>query len=328
MTRLIVDARSPAEFEHAHIPGALNIPLLDNEERRIIGTTYKQEGRNAAVDKGFELVGHKFGEMVRQVRALDPGDKLTVYCWRGGMRSGILSWVLTVAGFQVETLRGGYKSYRQRVLETLRLPRKIVVLGGRTGSGKTHVLQALLEAGEQVIDLEKIANHRGSAFGALGLPAQPSNEYFENLLAEEWQKLDADRVCWLENESRSIGSIKLPEAVYDSIRFSPVVQLEVPLDIRKRFILSDYGVFPREDLKACTLKIAKRLGGLRLQNSLHALEEGRMEDWLDEILVYYDKTYDYGNSLRAPGSIFNLTWEHGDTYASVASRLIDQSRKI
>ncbi len=284
MTRLIVDARSPAEFEHAHIPGALNIPLLDNEERRIIGTTYKQEGRNAAVDKGFELVGHKFGEMVRQVRALDPGDKLTVYCWRGGMRSGILSWVLT--------------------------------------------LQALREAGEQVIDLEKIANHRGSAFGALGLPAQPSNEYFENLLAEEWQKLDADRVCWLENESRSIGSIKLPEAVYDSIRFSPVVQLEVPLDIRKRFILSDYGVFPREDLKACTLKIAKRLGGLRLQNSLHALEEGRMEDWLDEILVYYDKTYDYGNSLRAPGSIFTQTWAHGDTYASVASRLIDQSRKI
>lgn len=342
---IIIDARSPSEYRHAHIPGALNLPLLDDEHRKIIGTLYKQAGREAAVLKGFDLVGPKFGDLVREAKSMagmsgnSPTDRefipsqndqreITVYCWRGGMRSGILSWVLGLAGFKVTLLKGGYKSYRKKVLETLQTPRKLVIVGGKTGSGKTELLSALRDKGEQVIDLEALVNHKGSAFGALGQNDQPSVEQFENELARLWETMDPARILWLENESRSIGKVKLNDAVYELMRKAPVIEVNVSLFRRKQRILEDYGVFSKELLAECTSRLQKRLGGLRLQQALAALEENRMSDWLDILLQYYDKTYGHGNSLRSSDSIHTIDWPDEMSSAELADLFIERATKL
>ena len=178
----LLDVRSPAEFEQGHIPGAINVALFTNEERARVGTIYKTQGKDEAVLEGLRIVGPKMASIVEQALELAPERKLKVHCWRGGMRSGSVGWLLRQAGFSVEVLNGGYKAYRQKVLQELANPFNFVVVGGPTGSGKTHVLKALQNSGEQVIDLEGLAHHRGSAFGHMGLEEQPSSEYFENLL--------------------------------------------------------------------------------------------------------------------------------------------------
>jgi len=227
---LLLDARSPKEYKHAHIPGAVNVPLLNDAQREKVGITYKKEGRDAAVLKGFELVGPHFADIIRHVRSLGEGKAIYVYCWRGGMRSGILAWLLSTAGFRVYRLEEGYKSYRALVLETLKVPRNIIILGGKTGSGKTELLAELSHLGEQIIDLEKLANHKGSSFGALGQEPQPSNEQFENLLFTCLENLKNDQVIWLENESRSIGSVKIPDSLFDQMRVAGVVEVDVPTE--------------------------------------------------------------------------------------------------
>ena len=185
---LLIDTRSEKEYEKAHIPGAVNIPILNNEHRHIVGTIYKEEGRQAAVMKGFELVGPLFKEKMEMALQLAEGREVFVYCWRGGMRSNILAWLLKMAGLRVTLLQGGYKAFRNYLLPILDVEYKIIILGGQTGSGKTEMLSLLKSAGEQVIDLEHLASHKGSAFGLLGMPEQPSQEQFENMLALELEK--------------------------------------------------------------------------------------------------------------------------------------------
>ena len=181
---IVLDVRSEGEYKQGHLPGAINVPLLNNEERKIVGTTYKQVGREAAVIKGFELVGHKFADYIKLVQKLSPSKKISVYCWRGGMRSNTMGWLLQLSGFNVTVLKGGYKTFRNWALETLKEERNVVILGGKTCTGKTELLKKLKEKGEQVIDLEQLACHKGSTFGSLGQDAQPSNEHFENILLE------------------------------------------------------------------------------------------------------------------------------------------------
>lgn len=325
---LVLDTRSPKEYSHAHLPGAINLPLLDDEHRHLVGTTYKKEGREAAVLLGFDLVGPRFGEFIRRVRELTSDRHVFVYCWRGGMRSNIMAWILELSGFRVTLLNGGYKSYRKWVLETFNSYRKLLVVGGRTGSGKTQVLHELEKKGEQVIDLEGLAHHKGSAFGALGQPPQPMFEQFENRLAMKWNRVDPERVCWIENESRTIGQVKIPDAVYDQIRLAPVIELNVPLPLRLKRIMDEYGSFPADELIACTAKLKKRLGGLRLQEALDALENDRRLDWLTILLDYYDATYDYGSKLRATGSVFPLERFDAETTPEYADRLIEFSKRI
>jgi len=209
-TNPIIDVRSPGEYEHAHIPGALNLPLFSNEERAEIGTIYKQRGRVKAVQRGLEVVGPKLAGFAKFALALQ-SENILIHCWRGGMRSSSMAWLLETVGINCTLLTGGYKSYRSRVLTSFEKPLKIILLGGYTGSGKTDLIKLLKEQGEQVLDLEGLACHKGSAFGAIGQGEQPSSEQFENLLSLEMEALDGEKVVWIEDESRNVGKVFVPE---------------------------------------------------------------------------------------------------------------------
>ncbi len=290
----LIDARSPAEFAQGHIPGAVNLPILDNEERHIVGLTYKQEGNEKAVQKGFELVGKKFSDYISEAKKNAVNKNIMVYCWRGGMRSNIMSWLLNVSGLQVTLLTGGYKSYRHWSLEELASQRKWIVLGGKTGVGKTEILLHLKKTGRQVIDLEGRAHHKGSAFGALGQKEQPTNEHFENLLALDISKLDRALPIWIEDESPRIGAIKVPDALYAQMRKSITVAISRDVSIRKERILSEYGIFPVEVLAERTTQLKKRLGGDRLKIALDHLEQNNLAGWMEIMFLYYDKAYEHG----------------------------------
>ncbi|MEP7265546.1 MAG: tRNA 2-selenouridine(34) synthase MnmH, partial [Bacteroidota bacterium] len=208
--QLLIDSRSEGEFARGHIPGSLNVPILNDESRAIVGTTYKKNGRQEAVLKGLELSGPLFHSLVLKVSNLCNGSPVMVYCWRGGMRSGILCWLLNLAGIKTTVLSGGYKRYRNWSLHQFTINRKLIILGGRTGSGKTEMLQRLKDLGENMICLEGLASHKGSAFGSLGQAEQPTQEHFENELAFALSNIDDSDRLWLENESRNVGRIKIP----------------------------------------------------------------------------------------------------------------------
>jgi tRNA 2-selenouridine synthase len=306
----LLDVRSPAEFEQGHIPGAINVALFTNEERAFIGTTYKKEGKDKAVLEGLRIVGPKMASIVEQALEISPDRKLKVHCWRGGMRSGSVGWLLRQAGFTVEVLNGGYKAYRQKVLQELANPFNFVVVGGPTGSGKTHVLKALQESGEQVIDLERLANHKGSAFGALGEKAQPSIEQFENNLHEIITLMDANKRIWIEDESRKIGSVFIQDHLWLQMRNAPLINICLPISERVNFLVEEYGKFSNEELAGSILKIGKRLGGQNVKACLEWLDDGQYNLVAVATLNYYDKSYAHGQSQRDPNRIFTM---HFDT---------------
>lgn len=314
---LLIDARSEAEHKHGHIPGAFNIPLLNNEERRLIGIIYKREGREQAVIKGFELTSHKFADHIKTALKHSESKKVKVYCARGGMRSNILAWLLSMAGFKVSVLKGGYKTFRNWVLAKCDEDRNMVILGGRTGSGKTEIIQLLQKKGEQVVDLEGLANHKGSAFGALGMPEQPGYEHFENLLAMELDKFDKTKPLWLENESRLIGPVKIPDKFYDDMRKAPVVEVSIPKELRIERLAKEYGSFPKDLLAENTRKLEKRLGNLRTRQAIEKLYEGDIKGWIEEVLNYYDKTYQYGKEQRDPQRVRIIELENDSFENSV-----------
>lgn len=321
-TRPVLDVRSPGEFAHAHLPGAVNMPLFDNPERAEIGTIYKQIGKEDAVLRGLELVGPKLADFVRTARDLTPdGGEVLVHCWRGGMRSGSVAWLLETAGIPTATLQGGYKAYRQAVLGEFEKPLNLLVLGGKTGSAKTEVLHELARRGEQVLDLEALAHHRGSSYGMLGQPPQPSGEQFENLLFEELRKLDPTRRIWVEDESRKVGTCVLPEGFWRQFLAAPVLALDVPLEARVDFLVKTYGQFPREQLRAATERIGKRLGHDRVKLALAALDQGDYAEVVRLTLAYYDKAYQHGLSLREAGKVKTIAVEGIDP-AGNAERLL------
>lgn len=314
---LVLDARSEKEFEKAHLPGAVSLPLLNNEQRHIIGSVYKNEGRQAAVLKGFELVGPEFHQKIKFVLNMTKNRPVFVYCWRGGLRSNIMAWLLQMAGVRVFLLEGGYKSFRNWVLKQLNKPLNILVLGGKTGSGKTDLLKMLYRHGEQTIDLEHLASHKGSAFGLLGMPPQPMQEHFENLLGMEMHRINEHDVVWLENESRGIGKLIIPNALFESMRKARVIELDVPLRERMDRILGEYCVFPKTSLAEHTRRIERRLGGQHMKAALSFLEEDQLEKWLEIILAYYDKTYSFSNEKRDPQLIYSLPFSWKQTSSGI-----------
>ncbi len=309
----LLDVRSPGEFIHAHIPGAHSLPLFTDEERKVVGTAYKQESQQKAIKLGLDYFGVKMVKMVEQVEEITktPGKKqsiqaeentefrnsrtVLVHCWRGGMRSAGVAWLLDLYGFKVYTLVGGYKAYRKWVLAQFEKDYPIRIIGGFTGSGKTEIIHALAKKGEHTIDLEGIAHHKGSAFGNLGQPTQPSQEMFENLLVRELKKIagSAEPISpvWLEDESQRIGEVNIPTVFFKTMRAKKVYFLNIPFDARLDFIVKGYGKFEKEKLVNAIIRIKKRLGGLETQTAISFLIDDNLKECFSILLLYYDKFY-------------------------------------
>ncbi|GCD78567.1 tRNA 2-selenouridine synthase [Thermaurantimonas aggregans] len=322
-----IDARSEAEYAAGHIPGSHNIPLLNDVHRAAVGRTYKQEGREAAVELGFKLVGPLFFEKFKAIQQkAGEGKKLLIYCWRGGMRSNILAWMMHLADYEVYLLKGGYKAFRNWALKYFEVPQPFIVLGGMTGAGKTEILHILKTRGEHVLDLEHLASHRGSAFGHIDMPPQPTNEHFENLIAIQLFRYQNFRPIWVENESRKIGRLKIPDALFNRLLKAPTVVLEVPDSIRKQRILEEYGKYDPEALAEATRKLQKRLGNERMNSALNSLYEKDLNKWLDEVLPYYDKTYQYDLEQRNSPVLF-VPFDWNNVEESI-SNLLQLSTKL
>jgi tRNA 2-selenouridine synthase len=302
----LIDVRSPSEFAQGHIIGAVNIPLFSNDERAIVGTAYKQQGKDDAVLLGLEFVGPKMASIVRECLALSAKKQIRVHCWRGGMRSQSVAWLLKQAGFNVEVLPGGYKGYKQEVRDFFEQEFKLLVLGGPTGSGKTKILHQLKALGQQVIDLEGLANHKGSSFGSLGQEKQPSTEHYENLLAYELQLLDRNQVIWVEDESRKIGTVVINIAFWTQIHHGDRVLVKIPMFERIERLVEEYGVFPKEDLAAAVTRIGKKIGPQHLKAALEQLEAGNLAEVAKASLEYYDKAYEHSATKRLGKIIMTL----------------------
>lgn len=312
---LIIDVRSPGEFNHAHIPGAQSLPLFDDAQRAVVGTTYKKQSREEAIKVALPFFGDKMKLMIETVEQYclafekTQGRKplLLVHCWRGGMRSAAVAWLLDLYGFKVIQLQGGYKAYRNWVIEKYSQAYTLKVLGGYTGSGKTETLKNLFENGKAFVDLEGLANHKGSSFGALGQAQQPSQEMFENLLSQalaEQEKLN--QVIWVEDESQRIGTVMIPNAFFDQIKKSTCYFMRIPFEERLHFIVTHYGIYNKESLMAATLRIQKRLGGLETKNTLSAIEDGDLKAAFTILLKYYDKWYDKFSKGERNNKTLNL----------------------
>lgn len=291
----VIDVRSPGEYAHARIPGAYSLPLFNDEERKVVGTAYKQESREKAIKIGVDYFGGKMRTMIEQVEAWlkdTQGRTVIVHCWRGGMRSAGVAWLLDLYGFKVYTVVGGYKAFRRWVLNQQEEAHNLRILGGYTGSGKTEVLRFLQQHGESVIDLEGLAHHKGSAFGALGQPPQPSQEMFENLFSYAlWKQGQTGKPIWVEDESQRIGHVNIPKSLWQTMRSMPVFFIDVPFEQRLDYIVTHYGQLDRTSLGDAIQRIQKRLGGLETKTALQHLADNNIKACFRVLLHYYDKQY-------------------------------------
>ena len=299
----VIDVRSPGEFLHAHIPGAANLALFNDEERKVVGTLYKQKSREEAIKAGLDFFGPKMRSVVEFAESItskstdnsEPDNRnktILVHCWRGGMRSGAIAWLLDLYGFKVYTLTGGYKSFRNHVLSIFNVPIPIHIVGGYTGSGKTEILKELEKHGQSILDLESLAKHKGSAFGNLNMPVQPSQEMFENLLAVNIMALNiGSGIVWVEDESQRIGQVNIPAGFWEQMRTSPVFFLDIPFEERLNHLVEEYGGLDKEKMMGAITRIQKRLGGVETKNALLFLEQNDMKACFRILLKYYDKYY-------------------------------------
>ncbi|MGF2413459.1 tRNA 2-selenouridine(34) synthase MnmH [Ferruginibacter sp.] len=323
----VFDVRSPGEYVHAHIPGAISLPLFTDEERKVVGTAYKQQSKQTAIKFGLDYFGVKMRSMVEEVESLMVARKtlagktapttneqpttnnILVHCWRGGMRSAGVAWLLDLYGFKVYTLIGGYKVYRKWVQAQFEKEYAFKIIGGYTGSGKTLVIQQLAQQQQNIIDLEALANHKGSAFGALGEEPQPKQEMFENLLAKKLVDVSSkitdsannDQLpsnIYLEDESQRIGNLQIPMPLWFTMRKCPVYFLDIPFEERLNYITEEYGKFKTEQLVNAIIRIQKRLGGLETKNAITRLLENNHKACFSILLTYYDKLYNKGLQNR------------------------------
>ena len=323
----VCDVRSPSEFTAGHIPGAFNIPIFSDKERELVGIKYKKEGRIPAIKEGLDLASPQISVKLDQALKSAADNQLLVHCWRGGMRSEAMAWLFSLAGINVHVLDGGYKSYRHFILEKLSEKRKVIVLGGLTGSSKTHLLNHLKGLGKQVIDMEGLANHKGSAFGSLGQLAQPSTEQFANLLYDEWKRSDPEVPVWLEDESRNIGTVFMPDSFYQNLQEAPAIIIMMDVKTRLPRLVEEYSKFPRESLITSILKISKRLGGDNTRDAISAVETGDFAKAIEIALLYYDKAYKFGLTRRSSENKIYITTDT-DNIGENAVRLLEAAEKI
>lgn len=294
----VFDVRTNSEFIKGHIPEAHNLPLFTDDERAIVGTIYNKQGREKAILQGLDFVGPRMRSMVETIEKETNSRSVLIHCWRGGMRSGSVAWLVNFFGYEIYTLDGGYKSFRNHVINQFEKKYPFVVIGGRTGSGKTKILHQLKANNQQIIDLEGLGNHKGSAFGAIGQPQQPRQEHFENMLGTELGKLDLSKPVFIEDESRKVGGLQIPNPIWDQLRNSPVIFIDVPLQHRINYLVAEYGKEDLTELGKSILRIRENLGGANTKLAVDFLGQNDLENCCKILLDYYDKTYDYGLSIR------------------------------
>ncbi len=298
----ILDVRAPSEYRRGHIVGALSLPLFSDEERAAVGTTYVRKGEQAAIVQGLGYVGRHMEALATEALAsASPQGEVIVYCARGGMRSQSVAWLLETVGLRVRWLEGGYRTYH-REMQQIPLQYRLVVLGGGTGCGKTEVLREMAEIGGQVVDLEALACHRGSVFGAIEGQTQPSGEHFLNLLGEAFAPLDPARWVLVEGESAFIGHCALPPQFWHRMQQAPYITYTIPQADRLRRIVADYASQGAEALKQAFGVLRKRMGAVRSREAMEALDRGDYLYAARLALDYYDKAYHKTNPI-------NPVWE-------------------
>lgn len=323
---LLLDVRAPKEYNKGHIPHATSFPLFNDEERAVVGTTYKKEGKEKAIEIGLDIVGKKMGDFARTIRTLTQEKKVFIHCWRGGMRSGAIAWLINLLGYEVYVLQGGYKAYRQKVLDDLAIPLKLYVIGGETGSGKTEILYALQNKGQQIIDLECIAHHKGSAFGGLGQAPQPKPEQFENNLQQVLSRIDIHKICWIEAESKALGTCYIPEPFWIQLKTAPLFNIHLPEERRINHLMNQYASFPVETISECIRPLAKRMGTEAMNNALEALQQNQLEEVAKIMLRYYDKAYHFSASKKQHSIAEDLFFDH-QNYDEMAAILIEKTKR-
>ncbi|MBS1189050.1 MAG: Rhodanese-like protein [Rhodocyclaceae bacterium] len=332
----IIDVRSPAEFEEDHIPGAINCPVLDNDQRAQVGTIYKQVSPFEAKKIGAALVAENIGHHLREHFLDRPkGWSPLVYCWRGGNRSGAMVTVLRSVGWKAAQLSGGYKAYRQQVVAALEtLPRQFHyrVLCGPTGSAKTRILQAIGALGEQVLDLETLACHKGSVLGVLPSTPQPTQKWFETRVLQCLQSFDPARPVYVEAESRKIGRMQVPEALLETFRAGTCLRIEAPLAARVDFLLGDYDYFVADP--AWLKRRLEALQGLQSNETLAnwntLIDSGQWTGLVAELLErHYDPLYRRSQNINFAGYRDPQTFGAQDLSAAgiaqVAGAIVDSA---
>lgn len=321
----LIDVRSPAEFSEGHIIGAINVPIFSDEERAKVGTTYKQIGKKQAVTLGFTYVSPKMKLIAQKIKDIivdRDADRAIIYCWRGGMRSRSVCWLVGQSGLNCSQLIGGYKSYRAYNRNySEQIVQQLIVVGGKTGSGKTKILHELLRKGEQIIDLEALANHKGSAFGFIDEDEQPKVEHFENILFHELFGLNASRI-WVENESQSIGRVFIPKGFWTKMKSSILIHLEMDIERRAGHLIEIYGQSDKNLLALAFAKIKKRLGDQRYRESIEFINKNNLKDAAKEALKYYDKAYMHGLENNKAPEIIKIN-VHDMSYEEIANKLIE-----
>lgn len=303
----LFDIRTPSEFDSGHIPGAWNLPLFTDEDRVKVGTTYKQKSREEAILLGFDLVGPKWSSFIKIALQKAPEKTVCLHCWRGGMRSSAMAWALDFYGFNVFVIEGGYKQYRQWVLNTFEQEYPIIILGGMTGSHKTEILKSLKDNGEQIVDLEGLAHHHGSAYGSMNKNDQPSQGQFENELADALHGIDKNKRVWFEDESSAIGKVYVPKNLRRQMQSGPLVEVQLDLKERLDFLEKEYGVLDKDFLEHATENIRKRLGPDQTKLAIEAIKANRMREFIEIVLRYYDKSYRNCISKRDPSTVYPMS---------------------
>ncbi|MEL7496279.1 MAG: tRNA 2-selenouridine(34) synthase MnmH [Planctomycetota bacterium] len=324
--RPIVDVRSPAEYLQGHVPGAFNVPLFSNEERAEIGTVYKNSGRDDAMLRGLNLVGPRMGEFSSRAKRIcsehSSSKDVLVHCWRGGLRSESMAWLFKITGLAPIVLEGGYKAFRRHAQSRFEEDWPLVVVSGLTGAGKTDVLDELKSLGEQVVELEQLANHRGSAFGSIGQPDQPTTEQFENQLFVQLDRCDRDQTVWVEDEGNRLGTVVVPPTFVAKIRRSPAIFIDSSPSDRVRRLLKDYGSFSPAQLIESIANIRKRLGPQHADEATRLVADGNVERAIQIVLDYYDRTYLHAAAKMERPKMHQLD-SSGLTAREVAQRMVE-----
>jgi tRNA 2-selenouridine synthase len=323
---VLIDVRTASEYAQGHLPNAYNIPLFDDEQRAVVGTIYKKESPVKAITKALAFAQQRMPFYEKEAMQIAKNKKAIIYCWRGGMRSHAFAFVLQACGIQCNLIIGGYKSFRRAVQDFYSNDFKFIILGGYTGSAKTEVLHKIAEKGEQVVDLEGLAHHKGSAFGSINEEKQSSTEDFENRLWDKMHKFDLNKVIWLEDESRQIGKNNIPDTLYKKMKEVNLIQLIIPKEKRIAFLVSQYKTNDLCLIEAIN-KITKRLGGLDTKNAIQAVKEHNYEAAAASLLHYYDKAYDFCLSKRTKDSIYPVYSEDINS-ENLADFLIEKQKLI